>query len=181
MYWKSRIWSKNNITMVSNNILVFNDDKTKLTLFSTTQLSQRHLNNKELFKVMHNGEAVERVNTKKILGIYFVENLSWSYHVNNVIQSSYETLRSLRQFKLFTPYKVGKSLAETLIISKIRYWLLVYSQLPKYQIQRLQKTQNRVANYFLGPYVQKDDLIKTLNWLPITELVDCCSIANCCF
>ena len=45
--------------MVSNNILVFND-KTKLTLFSTTQLSQGHnLNNKELFKVMHKGEAVE--------------------------------------------------------------------------------------------------------------------------
>ena len=138
--------------MVSNNILVFNDDKTKLTLFSTTQLSQRHnLNNKELFKVMHNGEAVERVKTKKILGIYFVENLSWSYHVNNVNQSSYETLRSLRQFKLFTPYKVGKSLAETLIISKIRYCLLVYSQLPKYQIQPLQKTQNWVAGYVLGP------------------------------
>ena len=79
--------------MVSNNILVFNDDKTKLTLFSTTQLSQRHnLNNKEFFKVMHNGEAVDRVNTKKILGIYFIENLSWSNHVNNVIQSSYETL-----------------------------------------------------------------------------------------
>ena len=126
--------------MVSNNILVFNDDKTKLKLFSTTQLSQRHnLNNKEFFKVMHNGEAAERVNTKKILGIYFVENLFWSNHVNNVIQSSYETLRSLRQFKLFTSNKVGKSLAETLIISKIRYCLLVYSQLPKYQIQLLQK------------------------------------------
>ena len=118
----------------------------KLTLFSTTQLCQRHnLNNKELFKVMYNGEAVERVNTKKILGIYFVENLSWSYHVNNAIQSSYETLRSLRQFKLFPPYKVGKSLAEILIISKIRYCLLVYSQLPKHQTQRLQKSQNRIG------------------------------------
>ena len=63
-------------------------------LFSTTQRSQRHnLDNKELFKVMHNGEAIERVNTKKILGIHFDENLSWSDHVNNVIQSSYATLR----------------------------------------------------------------------------------------
>ena len=131
--------------MVSKNILVFNDHKTKLTL------SQRHnLNNKELFTVKHNGEAVERVNMKKILGIHFDENLSWSYHVNNVIQSSYETLRRLRQFKRFTPYKALKSLAEILIISRIRYCLLVYSQLPKYQIQRLQKTHNRVASYVLG-------------------------------
>ena len=100
--------------------------KTKFTLFSTTQLSQRHnLNNKELLKAMHNGEAVERVNTKKILGIHFDENLFWLYHVINVIQSSYETLRSLRQFKRFTPYEVRKSLGETLIISKNRYCILV--------------------------------------------------------
>ena len=65
-------------------------------------------------------QLTDRVNAKKIFGIHFDENLSWSYHVNNVIQSSYETLRSLRQFKRFAPYKARKSLAETLIISKIR-------------------------------------------------------------
>ena len=59
-------------------------------LFSTTQLSQKHnLSNNELFRVMHNGEAIERVNTKKILAIHFGENLSWSYYANNVVQSSY--------------------------------------------------------------------------------------------
>ena len=67
-----------------------------------------------------------------------------------------------------------------MIISKIRYCLVVYSELPKYQIQRLQKTQTRVASYVLGRYVKEDDLIKTLCWLPITELMDF-SIANCCF
>ena len=106
--------------------------------------------------------------------------LSWSFHVNNVIKSSYRTLRSLRQFKRFAPYKIPKSLAETLIISKIRYCFVVFSQLPKYRIQRLQKTQNRVASYVLGRYVKEDDLIKTLSWLPITELMDF-SIANCYF
>ena len=74
---------------------------------------------------MHKGEAIERVDTKKILGIHFDENLPWSDYVNNVIQSSYATLRSLRQFKRFTHYKVRKSLAETLIISKVRYCLVV--------------------------------------------------------
>ena len=138
------------------------------------------MNNNELFRVIHNGEAIERVNTKKILGTHFDEKLSCSCHVNNVIQSSYATFRSLHQFKRFTPYKVSKSLAETLIISEIRYCLVVYSQLPKYQIQWLQKTQNRVASYILGLYIKQDDLIKTLYWLPITELMDF-SIANCCF
>ena len=47
----------------SNTSLLFKDDKTKLMLFSMTQLSQRHnLNNNKLFKVMHKSEATERVN-----------------------------------------------------------------------------------------------------------------------
>ena len=62
----------------------------------------------------------------------------------------------------------------------LSYCLVVYSQLPKYQIQRLQKTQNGVASYVLGRYNKEDDLIKTLSWLPITALVDF-GIANCCF
>ena len=97
------------------------------------------------------------------LGVDFDENLSWSYHVNNVIQSSYPPLRSLRQFKRFTSYKVCKSLAKTFIILKIRYRLVVYSQPLKYQIQRLQKSQNRVASYVLGRYIKENDLIKTLS------------------
>ena len=67
-----------------------------------------------------------------------------------------------------------------MIISKIRYCIVVYSQLPKYQIQRLQKTQNTVASYVLGRYVKETDIIKTLGWLPISELMDF-SITNCCF
>ena len=31
---------------------------------------------------MHNGEAIGRVHTQKVLGIHFDENLSWLYHVN---------------------------------------------------------------------------------------------------
>ena len=46
-------------------------------LFTTAQLSEKHnLSNSELFKVMHTGEAIERVNTKKILENHFDENLS---------------------------------------------------------------------------------------------------------
>ena len=90
-------------------------------LFSTTHLNEKNnLNNNELLRVVHNDEVIVRVNTEKILGIHFDENLSWSYHANNAIQSSYATLRSLRQFKRFKPHKVRKSLTETWIISKSR-------------------------------------------------------------
>ena len=101
--------------------------------------------------------------TRKRLWIHFDKNLSCSYNVNNVTQSSYATHRNLCQFNRFTRYKVRKSLAETLILSKIRYCLVVYSQLPKHQIQRLQKAQNRIFSYVLGRYIKENDLIKTSN------------------
>ena len=75
---------------------------------------------------------------------------------------------------------VNHLFAETFLISKIRYCLVVYSQVPNYQIERLQKTQNRVASYELGRYTKQNDLIKTLSGLPMTELMDF-SIENRCF
>ena len=123
------------------NSLVFNDDKTKYLLFSSIQLSKRHnLSQPDKCKLIHNNEPVERLNSTKILGVHFDENLTWITHVNNLIKSSHATLRSLRRFKRFTPYKVRKTLAETLILSNLRYCIPVYSQLPKYLIRRLQKT-----------------------------------------
>ena len=138
------------------NSLVFNDDKTKYMLFSSIQLSKRHnLNPPDKCKLIHNNEPVERLNSTKILGVHFDENLTWITHVNNLIKSSHATLRSLRLFKRFIPYKVRKTLAESLILSNLKYYIPVYSQLPKYLIRRLQRTQNTVAGYVLGRYAKE--------------------------
>ena len=92
---------------VLQNSLVFNDDKTKYLLFSSIQLSTRHnLNQPDKCKLIHNNEPVEQMNSTKILAIHFDENLAWITHVNNLIKSFHATLRSLRQFKRFTPCKI---------------------------------------------------------------------------
>ena len=71
----------------------------------------------------------------KILRLLF--NVFEIIHVSNLIKSSHATLRSMIRFKRFTPYKIQKTLAETLILSNLRYCILVYSQLPKYLIRCL--------------------------------------------
>ena len=152
------------------NSLVFDDDKTKYILYSSIQLSKRHnLSPPDKCKLIHNNEPVERLNSTKILGVHFDENLTWITHVNNLIKSSHATLRSLRLFKRFIPYKVRKTLAETLILSNLKYYIPVYSQLPKYLIRRLQRTKITVAAYVLGRYAKESDFITTLGWLPVQE------------
>ena len=81
------------------------------------------------------------------------------------MKSSYGPLRILRQFKRFTPLNVRKTLAETLVLSKISYCNVVYAQLPNYQINRLQRLQNTAAGYVLNRYVHMTDAIEHLKWL----------------
>ena len=75
--------------------------------------------------------------------------LSWKDHLNNVVRSSYGTLQILRQFNALH-HSVRKTLAETLILSKISYCIVAYAQLPNYQINRLQRIQNAAAGYVLN-------------------------------
>ena len=141
---------------------IFCSMKTKLNL----SCSRHHSNT---YQIKCNEKAVKRVQCTKLLGIHFDENLSWKDHVNNVVKSCYGTLRILRQFKRFTPLNVRKTLAETLVLSKISYYNVVYAQLPNYQINRLQRIQNTAAGYVLNWYVQIDNAIKQLKWLPIKK------------
>ena len=62
----------------------------------------------------------------KILGMKVDQHLAWEEHVANVIKSSYDTLRSIKLLKRYTPYKLGKTFAEALILSKIDYGSVVY-------------------------------------------------------
>ena len=89
---------------ILQNSLVLNDDETKYMLFSSIQLSKRHnLNHPDKCKLMHNIEPVEQLNSTKILGAHFDENVTWITHIKNLIKSSHTTLRSQRLFKRFTP------------------------------------------------------------------------------
>ena len=155
----------------TNENLLFNEDKTKSILFLTSQLAQKHQpSDSNTYQIKCNEKAVKCVQCTKFLGIHFDENLSWKDHVNNVVKSCYGTLRILRQFKRFTPLNVRETLAETLVLSKISYYNVVYAQLPNYQINRLQRIQNIATGYVLNRYVRMTDAIEHLKWLPIKKI-----------
>ncbi|XP_066929003.1 uncharacterized protein [Clytia hemisphaerica] len=114
------------------------------------------------------GKSIEHKVNVKLLGVQLDENLTWSTHINGIIKSSQGTLRSLRKFSRFTPFSVRKTLAETLILSKLNYSNVVFAQIPKYQLDRLQKIQNIAAGYVLSRYATLHDVIE-LKWLPVKE------------
>ena len=69
--------------------LVLNPDKTKMMIFSTTQMSKTHnLSSLDLVKLSINGRNIERKRSWKVLGVEFNEHLKWNAHLEEVIRSS---------------------------------------------------------------------------------------------
>jgi len=117
------------------------------------------------------GKSIEHKTDVKLLGVQLDHNLTWSTHINKIIKSSQGTLRALRRFSRFTPFHVRKTLAETMILSKLNYGNVVFAQIPKYQIERLQKIQNIAAGYVFSRYAILNDVVQ-LKWLPVKEYIE---------
>ena len=110
--------------------LIFNAGKTKTVLFATRQLAKIHnLNDPHLYETNSMDKTIERANSYKILGIIFDHDLSSNLHINHVISKCYSCLRTLAKIKRFTPYHVGKNLAESLVLSRIDYGNAVFIML----------------------------------------------------
>ena len=144
------------------NSLVYDGTKTKTIIFPTRQMrSILSFRQADTYSVVLNGnEAENRIERKDSMEIL------WEEHVVNVINSLYDTLRLLKLFKKYTTYNLRKT-AETLTLSKIDYGSLVYQNVPKFLIKRLQKVKTICAGYVLNRYAKECDGIKF--GLPITE------------
>ena len=150
----------------AGNGLVFNNDKLKYITFS----SKRKVNDK-IYLICSNRKSVAEETTVKLLGVNFDQNLAWSSHVNSIFKSSYRILRTLKTFKRFTPFKVRKSLAEALVLSRLNSSNVVFGQLPKYLHNRLQHVQKSAPGCVIVRYAKLRDVIN-LNWLPIHESIE---------
>ena len=119
--------------------------------------------------IRSNSNSVEHIRSAKLLGVIFHENLSFSENVYSTLKICYGTLKTLNNFKRFTPLKVRKSFAEALVLSNLNYRNVVYGQLPQYMINRLQRLQICAVSYVFKSYATIDDVL-ALNWLPVVEL-----------
>ena len=111
------VWSR-------NNNLLLNGAKMKYILFSSTKI--KFLQDFE-YSFDFNNDKVEKVHNWKVLGMIFQENLFWEKHIDQLICTCYKKLFVLKKINRFAPQKTRKHLAQALIISKIAYGNIIYS------------------------------------------------------
>ena len=126
--------------------------------------------NGKSYLIRSNRKSLAEETTLKLLGVTFDQNLTFSSHVSSIAKASHGILRTLKTFKRFPPFKVRKSLAESLVQSRLNYSDVVFDQLPKYLQNRLQRVQKSTAGYAIGRYDKRSNVIN-LNWLPIHESI----------
>ena len=146
--------------------LCLNSKKTKAILFSTPHMSKRHNLESTVVEIRNNGEPIERIADMKVLGVRFNQHLTWRNHINATTQSCYLTLKSLRRFRRSADFKLRRSLAQSLIISRINYCNVFFSDAPQYLLKKLQKLQNAAARFVYGRHTNECDIID-LKWLPV--------------
>ena len=154
-----------------NNGLVFNNDKLLSVLFTSTRTV--YYRN---YLMKSNRKSIKQKPTAKLVGITFDSNVTWKEQVNILTDSTYGLLRVLKTLKRFTPFPTRKFLAESLVLSRINYYNVVYGQSLNYLVKRLQRVQNCAAGYVLGRYANAADVVNW-NWLPILENIEY-NIAN---
>ena len=74
-------------------------------------------------------ESIERVKEYKLLGIILDEYFELHTHVNKILNDGYSTLRMLKLLKRYAPYYIRKQLCEPLILSKLNYCNILFTNI----------------------------------------------------
>ena len=98
------------------------------------------------------------------------QHVTWRNHIKATTKSCYSILKSLRMFKLSADFKLRRSLAHSLILSRINYCNAILSDAPTYLFKKLQKIQNAAARFVYGRKVDENDVIR-LKWSQVRERI----------
>lgn len=115
------------------------------------------------------GEEIQSTPCAKNLGVLIDQELTLRQQVNSVVKSCNIQLRILWSIRRFLDIDSAKTLAISLVLSKLDYCNSIYYGLPKTLINQLQRVQNSAARFVLN--MRKTDHIsealKRLHWLPV--------------
>ena len=116
------------------------------------------------------------------LGVTFDQNMTFSLHVDDVVQRCTGLLVGLSHCRHSLPQSVMASLVQALVVSIIRYCISIYGSCNDTQTSRLQKLLNFGARVVSGrrKYDHVRDVLRDLGWLSARNLhvYHCLSLLN---
>jgi len=155
---------------MSANLLSLNPSKTEFLIFGNSiQLAK--LTNPVLH--IDNATVIQPTVTARNLGILFDNHLSFDNQISSVCRSCNWHIHDLWRIRSTLDLNTTKTIATSIVHSKLDYCNSLYLNLPAYQLARLQRVQNSLArvvckvpkHHHITPH------LRSLHWLKIPQRI----------
>jgi len=116
------------------------------------------------------------------LGVTFNQNLGLNQHVQTVCGVAYSNIRKIQSIRHYLTVDAAKTLACTLVLSRLDYCNGLFHGSDKCLIRKLQLVQNSAAKLIFRAkkYDHVTPLLHSLHWLPVSSRIEY-KIACICF
>ena len=120
------------------------------------------------------GTRVPFSDSVKLLGVTLDSTLSFDKHVTNVVRGCNYHLRALRHIRPVITTEVAKTIACSMVSSRLDYCNSLLCGTTAKNLQRLQTVQNDLARTVLqvSRRTSATQSLKSLHWLPVKQRID---------
>jgi len=150
---------------MTSNLLSLNSSKTEFLLIGLKW---------QLSKIHNSSTSIDTTQSACNLGFIFDKHLSFFDQISALSESCYHHIRAVRCIRPYLDLHTAKTVATSIVHSKLDYCNSLYYGLPKFQINRLQHIQNALARTVVpAPKLQHiAPILKSLHWLEVSERIE---------
>jgi len=162
------------------NNLLLNPDKSEVAYFGTHQRLRKSILPSS---ISLGGNTITVAKTVKILGVKLDENLTFDEHVNEVVRACNHHLRALRHIRRYVTRDIARTIACSIIGSRIDYCNALLYGANKDSLAKLQRVQNNAARVVCNTrrgQQESAELLRELHFLPVASRINF-KVALLCF
>lgn len=153
-----------------HNGLSLNPAKSEAIQFS---IGRGHSTVVDIATVNVSGAAIQPTASVKSLGVRLDRHLSFDQQIDSVCKSCYFHIRALRHVRESLPDDVAKTVACSIVSSRLDYCNALYYNMSSTNVAKLQRVQNTLARVVLK--LRKHDHVSAalarLHWLPVEQRI----------
>ena len=146
--------------------LKLNPDKTEFILIGTKAQRDKF---KKYFPTKLLDQDVTLTDSARNLGVEFAKDFDFKKHISKVCRSCYYHIRDLRRLRRCLTAAVTKTIATSLVSSKLDYGNSILYNIPNREINKVQSVQNCLDRVVTRSprFCSVTPLLKSLHWLPV--------------
>ena len=166
---------KNSISKISawmsTSMLKLNPSKTEFLLLGSSKQRDKF---SEFFPLSFLDNAIQPANSARNLGVSFDNNMNFKDHISNICKTCFYHIRDLRRIRKHLNLPTAKTIAYSLISSRLDYCNSLLFKISKCDLSKLQRVQNCLARVICknSRLTPSKPILKKLHWLPISYRIE---------